>query len=202
MTIDQSLFEQLSIDVLGLKPPKPEEIARARELLADAPRSGPPIDVAFYFAKLTAKNVDGHAYNAEWPDRANPIIVSFFEATNYGSPEGDQTKWCAAFMNWCLQRVSRASTRSASSGSFRCFGAAADDSPQVGDIAVFKNSGQDVPCRGSGHVGFFVERKGNYVEVLGGNQGNSIRISSYPTDEVSSRGSPWLVSIRKVPSGL
>jgi uncharacterized protein (TIGR02594 family) len=193
---DLAILSQLGFDLFGVKAPRPEEVEKARQILAGAPSAGDPWKVAAYFADLTELNEDGEAYNSEWSVRANPVIVSFFKATNYGSPDGDQTKWCAAFMNWCLQRVGRKSTRSASSGSFRCFG---DDAtaPREGDIAVFKNLGQNAPCSGSGHVAFFLRRNEGRVEVIGGNQGNKIRVSTYSAQEKD--GYPLLVSIRRTP---
>jgi uncharacterized protein (TIGR02594 family) len=196
---ERHFLTHLGFDVFGLKPARPEEVMRAAELLAAAPQASSGVDVARYFAELTEKNSDGELYNAEWTARANPLIVSFFKATNYGSPSGDQTPWCAAFVNWCLQRASRTSTHSASSGSFRCFGEAAGD-PEPGDIAVFKNPGQDAKCSGSGHVAFWLSAAGDSVQVLGGNQRDSIRVSRMAA--VQDAGSPWLVTVRKAPPSL
>jgi uncharacterized protein (TIGR02594 family) len=104
-----------------------------------------------------------------WPERWNPVIVNFFQATRT-IPQGDVTSWCAAFLNWCFQQVNRVpATESASSGSFRTFGRQVL-SPTQGDIIVFQNTNLVEASAGHGHVGFFVKDYGEEVEVLGGNQ--------------------------------
>ncbi|MFS8123284.1 hypothetical protein QD336_12765 [Rhizobium sp. BR 250] len=118
----------------GTEAPYMAEIALARKILALSPTNCRPIDVANYF--LSVKNgemddvfgSDTSSYCDEWPVRANPIIVSFFDATLLRKPEGDQTAWCAAFINWCIERSRQGktpqgkllpSTQSAASASFR-----------------------------------------------------------------------------------
>lgn len=137
------------------------------------------------FSAVDSVNDDGEPYNAEWSTRANPLIVAFFlQATDFDPDDirGDQTPWCAAFVNWCLMRSGKRGTRSASSGSFRCVGNETPE-PTTGDIAVFKNVGEDEACRGSGHVAFHVRNAGADIYVLGGNQSNRIKVSKYAIDE-------------------
>src|SRR5437763_10958974 len=69
-------------------------------------------------------NPSSGKYQEAWPQPdpshptyANPVIVAFFLATNL-KPAGDTTAWCAAFVNWCLQRAGLPTTKSASSQSF------------------------------------------------------------------------------------
>ena len=114
-------------------------------------------------------------YAEEWPVRANPLIVRFFDATQIRVPEGDQTAWCAAFINWVLQArltgtdIRYPPTLSAGSQSFRTWGEQTDN-PVEGDIVVFKNTAPGEEWRG--HVGFFVafNEDRTKVLVLGGNQ--------------------------------
>jgi uncharacterized protein (TIGR02594 family) len=185
-------------EVFGTAPPKPAELERAEKILAGAPTSD-PLTVARYFENLSDVNEDRDHYNKEWPVRSNPLIVSFFlQATDYNSPATDQTPWCAAFMNWCLQRACKPNTNSASSGSFRCFAQPAPNPPAVGDIAVFKKRGEDAKCRGRGHVAFWLRAEADWVEVLGGNQSHQIKVSKYPAREAVAVGdTPWLVTVRR-----
>lgn len=157
--------------VLGRSPALNKERQTARAVLAKAPKGPVPLSVATYF--LAVGNGDYGAnwkpYVMGWPERWNPVIVSFFQAT-HTTPEGDETSWCAAFMNWCYQQVSnRPATGSASSGSFRTFGTETR-SPQKGDIVVFESTNNLESAAGHGHVGFFVQDFGDEIEVLGGNQ--------------------------------
>ena len=48
--------------------------------------------------------------------------------------------------------------------------------PQLGDVVIFWR--EDKKSR-KGHVGFFINRIGDEIFVLGGNQDNQVNISSY-----------------------
>lgn len=185
-----------SVHIFGTKPPLPEEIATAGRLLDSVPDHLTPLQVARHLAALTERNKDGEPYIAEWAVRSNPMITHFFAATDYDNGKlNDQVPWCAAFMNWCLWRANYKRSNSASSGSFRCFGKPADP-PREGDIAVFKDRGQDAPCAGHGHVAFWLSQSATEVHTLGGNQGNAIKTSSYPACEAWNH-SHWLVGVRQ-----
>ncbi|PYE21576.1 hypothetical protein C8J32_12010 [Rhizobium sp. PP-CC-3A-592] len=170
---------------VGTAKPSKSEIDDAYDVLYGSPYDGAePIDIALYFVAVGAGAFGDsfRQYAREWPVRANPMIFHFFSSTQT-QPAGDQTAWCAAFMNWCLLRskssvkemigkspgsfskdgvafpsenLKRYSTNSASSGSFRCWNEISV--PERGNIAVFKDSGTDTmtsSCRGTGHVAFF-----------------------------------------------
>ena len=180
----------------GTSPPLAEEISMARIIMDEAPSKVSPLEIARYFLRLRVRNADGEPYIAEWAKRSNPLIVGFFSATTYGDAT-DQTKWCAAFVNWCLRRAGREFTKSASSGSFRCFGQHSE-APVAGDIAVFKNAGENKECSGSGHVGFWIRQDEKHVTVLGGNQGGT-RISEKAYATSSAHGNPSLMTVRTIP---
>ena len=164
----------------GTASPYPREITKSRQIVAKCPFKSRPLEVALFFDGLRqgshneALGPDTHLYAEEWPVRANPLIVQFFDATTLRTPSGDQTAWCAAFVNWCLLRARFGRndagdllrhTASAASETFRNWGAATSD-PKPGDIVVFRHK-RDA---GRGHVGFFVSRAEDSVLVLGGNQ--------------------------------
>jgi uncharacterized protein (TIGR02594 family) len=156
---------------LGTKHPLTPEEKIATAVLSRSPEGPSPVDVARYFLSVGEGKFqdDWRPYTSGWPERWNPVIVEFFRATNT-LPNGDITPWCAAFVNWCFLRSQKApATHSASSGSFRCFGAATED-PRPGDVVVFRKIGSTEKCQGRGHVGFFIADYGDEVEVLGGNQ--------------------------------
>jgi uncharacterized protein (TIGR02594 family) len=164
----------------GVEAPYLSEIKKAKDILAACPSKQNPLQIAQYFGDLRQGVFDdihgpnGHLYALEWPVRANPVIVSFFDATTFRKPNGDQTAWCAAFVNWCIMQARKgrddianllAHTASAASETFRRWGTATND-PRPGDIVVFQHK----RTAWQGHVGFFVSRNGNYIYVLGGNQ--------------------------------
>lgn len=163
--------------IRGNLPPSNEEEAIARQILQGAPRSS-PLAIMRYFAGITRVNKDGEAYNAGWANRWNPVIVEFYSAT-LDTHSGDTTAWCAAFLNWCLDRAGyKGSTKTTVSGSFRN-APGLTTSPQQGDIIVFKRTG----C--TGHVGLVERRSGTQFMVIGGNQTNvkghsSINVKKLP----------------------
>jgi len=106
----------------------------------------------------------------------NPRIVEYFKSTSYWATD-DETPWCAAFVNWCLQQGGVARTRSAAALSFIDWGVRTEN-PTKGDLAVFDYG------RGRGHVGFYVGTKGAKIGVLGGNQGDTVSIKWYPRASV------------------
>jgi uncharacterized protein (TIGR02594 family) len=157
------------------------EVERAGAIISRAPSYAraptTPFLVANYFFMLN-EGQEGDAgdalYAREWPERANPIILTFFDATSLRTPNGDITPWCAAMVCYCLERARQgnpsaasmlASPRSAASKSFRTWGTSTD-TPLVGDLVVFERA--DDPDRG--HVGFFLTQTDQSVFVLGGNQ--------------------------------
>ena len=79
-----------------------------------------------------------------------------------------------------------ATTRSAASGSFRCW--TETTTPQVGDLVVFREPGSTQRCSGKGHVAFYAgEADRGYIRILGGNQlmrgtSGAVTVSRYPRD--------------------
>lgn len=155
---------------MGVRHPSHNEQDRAAAILDAAPVST-PLAIMEYFEGLRATNRDGEFYNAGWKTRWNPVIVAFFRETAT-KPSGDTTSWCAAFLNWCLHRAGdQGGTGSASSGSFRTV-AGRTHHPQPGDVVVFGDIDPVGYRQGRGHVGLFLERRGDRILVLGGNQKN------------------------------
>ena len=194
MEMTSTELSELGAQIFGTAPPTSKEIETARKILASVSDGLSPLGVAEYLMNIPERNEDGEKYTQEWKQRSNPLICLFFSATNYPTDGlNDQVPWCAAFVNWCLKRTGADRTSSASSGSFRCYGNEAVP-PRKGDIAVFKNPGQDKPCEGAGHVGFWLSQSQTHVEVLGGNQGNEIKVSQYSLVK-----SPIFISARRIP---
>lgn len=111
-------------------------------------------------------------------DEHNPQIIKYLKSTtlheDYASQ--DETPWCSAFVNWCIEEAGYAGTDSAWARHWLNWGYECE--PIKGCIVVLS--------RGSGgHVGFLAESlkikmyPGN-IQVLGGNQNNAVNISNYP----------------------
>lgn len=173
--------------VRGPENPFKGEVVRGAELLQDLPSNGTPYDVAFRFHQWrkglvgsTDEQIDEFKhFSCEWPERGNPLIMGFFDATGLRTPVGDTTYWCSAFVSWCIRRSlpNQGSGLSdndkekiwryregAASASYRNWGETVT-SPRVGDLAVFRL--KDF----RGHIGFVHRVEGDTILVLGGNQG-------------------------------
>lgn len=105
----------------------------------------------------------------------NPRIVEYLQSTTLGRPanENDETAWCSAFANWCLEDVGMEGTNSAWARDWLNWGRRIT-TPVPGCITVFSRGAN------YGHVGFFIEKKNGYIYVLGGNQSDSVCIDAYP----------------------
>jgi uncharacterized protein (TIGR02594 family) len=107
--------------------------------------------------------------------RHNPRVLEYHQATKLKAVT-DEVAWCAAFVCWCLEQEGVRSTKSAAAASFKDWGRASLLNP--GAVIVFGK--HDPDAKGSGHVGFCnAFAKDGWVEVLSGNQGNSVTLKKY-----------------------
>jgi uncharacterized protein (TIGR02594 family) len=156
----------------GSHPASREEIAKADAIVANTPTGPRPVDIAQSFVTRFYAT-DPHAIS-EWPkaESWNPLIAHFFEATSLHTKQ-DTVAWCAAFLNWCLERAGRPSTKDSGSQSFATTELfSVTNSPVEGDIAVFTcyKSGTS-SSYGIGHVTFFMRGiDDSHFHALGGNQ--------------------------------
>ncbi len=97
----------------------------------------------------------------------NPQILEYLRTTtlNKRAVAEDETSWCSAFVNWCVDKAGYERTKSALARSWLNWGQGIE-TPRRGCIVVFKRE------KIFGHVGFFLEETETHVKVLGGNQTN------------------------------
>lgn len=107
-------------------------------------------------------------------DEDNPRIVEYLQTTTLPGVLAmqDETAWCSAFVNWCVQESGLEGTKSAAARSWMTWGKPVA-APRQGCITVFSRDG-------GGHVAFFIQEVGGLLYVLGGNQGNRVCIAGYP----------------------
>ncbi len=106
----------------------------------------------------------------------NQRIVAYHQATTLAASD-DETPWCAAFVNWCLEVTGQRGTRSATARSFLKWGDEIElTDAKPGDVAVFSRGNS--PWQG--HVAFFLQQSNGRLEVLGGNQGDAVTVATYP----------------------
>lgn len=109
----------------------------------------------------------------------NKTIIQYAKEAGHNWVNDDETPWCSIFIDWGAMKAGVERTKSASARSWLKVGEVITE-PILGDIVIFK--------RGSfswqGHVGVFINYDDNYINVLGGNQSNQVKISKYNAKKV------------------
>lgn len=105
----------------------------------------------------------------------NPRILEYHSTTTLKATD-DETYWCSSFVNWCITQAGFKGTNSAASLSWKEWGLPINE-PRYGTVVVLKRTG-------GGHVGFAVGQNIRKIFLLGGNQGNEVKISAYPKEKV------------------
>jgi uncharacterized protein (TIGR02594 family) len=98
----------------------------------------------------------------------NPRVLEYLRSTtnlSRSATSKDETPWCSAFVNWCLEQTGYERTRNALARSWLSWGQAIQ-TPRRGCIVVFQRE------KTFGHVGFYLEENETQIKVLGGNQQN------------------------------
>lgn len=174
-------FEQLTFppfdaldqpELFGYSPATAAQREKAQRIIEATPKGPTPFAIAKSFIDRFA-NADPDAIS-QWPAPKtwNPLVKEFFSATSL-RVNNDMVDWCAAFVNWCIERNSIKGTNSARSQSFVEANVYKKiDQPAQGNLVVFtcydKQSGNKL---GIGHVAFFETALGNnQIRVIGGNQ--------------------------------
>jgi uncharacterized protein (TIGR02594 family) len=116
-------------------------------------------------------------------------VLEFFAEAGHPEIHNDETAWCDAFVNAMLRRAGYAGTGSLAARSFLTWGETLK-TPKPGCIAVFKRGNS----AWEGHVAFFLRDLGDHIEVLGGNQGNSVSVARQPKSSLLGYRWPVVVS--------
>src|SRR5690606_17107807 len=103
-----------------------------------------------------------------------------------GLPDSsDEVPWCSSFMNAIAFLLDIPRSGSAAARSWLEVGEEVDlDAAKPGfDVVILKRGGGNQPgpevIHAPGHVGLYSQHDNFFVDVLGGNQGNKVSISSY-----------------------
>jgi uncharacterized protein (TIGR02594 family) len=113
--------------------------------------------------------------------RSDPRIREYFASTSLG-PQPSSVAWCSAFVNFCVKSGGLTGTNSALARSWLNWGQNSE-SLVPGCIVVLSRGSPAL-----GHVGFYVGDEGqDSIRLLGGNQSNSVKISSYPRANILGR---------------
>ena len=136
------------------------------------PVEAEPPDTAIPAWLKTAENELGIK---EAPGNAdNPRILEYAAATGLGARD-DAVAWCSSFVNWCMKQNDIPRTNSAAARSWLSWGVPLDE-PRNGCVVVLKRGSNPA----QGHVGFYVGDGASSIRVLGGNQSDQVKVSTYP----------------------
>lgn len=108
---------------------------------------------------------------AEWNPGDNPRIIEYLASV--GVRGGDETSWCAAFVNWCMMRSGFRGHGTGLAGRWISYGRGIV--PAYGCVVVL----QPLSAGASGHVGFLHAMDQTNVWLLSGNSANRVRLSAY-----------------------
>jgi uncharacterized protein (TIGR02594 family) len=119
----------------------------------------------------------------------NPMILAMLKLDN-DWPQDDEVPWCSAFMNYVawLLRLPRSKDLRARSWLTVGRGVHLDEAEPGYDIVILKRGSGEQPgpevLDAPGHVGLYAGRTDNLIEVLGGNQSDTVKISRYPVSRL------------------
>jgi uncharacterized protein (TIGR02594 family) len=114
----------------------------------------------------------------------NPQIMAMLNL-DMSWPENDEVPWCSAFANYVCWLARLPRSKDLRARSWLTVGKGVPlDAAEPGDIIVLQRGSGEQPgpeiIDAPGHVGFYAGRFGEFIEVLGGNQSDTVKISRYP----------------------
>jgi uncharacterized protein (TIGR02594 family) len=112
-------------------------------------------------------------------EKDNTVIVKYAKDIGMDWVKHDETAWCAIFVNWCFLKSGFDFKWKANARSWLLQGQMTD-TPALGDVVIFKRGNS----AWQGHVGFYINETHGYINVLGGNQSNQVKISMYLKSKV------------------
>ena len=119
----------------------------------------------------------------------NPQLMAML-SLDMAWPEHDEVPWCSAFANYVCWLLRLPRSKSLMARSWLSIGRPITiNEAQAGFDVVILKRGQD-PQPGPevtdapGHVAFFAGQSGGFVELLGGNQSDAVKVSRYPVSRV------------------
>ena len=119
----------------------------------------------------------------------NPQLMAMLSLDNKW-PEHDEVPWCSAFTNYVCWLLRLPRSKSLMARSWLNVGRSITiNEAQVGfDVVILKRGKEPQPgseeTNAPGHVGFFAGHQGQYVQLLGGNQSDAVKVSRYTIDRI------------------
>jgi uncharacterized protein (TIGR02594 family) len=118
------------------------------------------------------KEVDG--------PESNPEIIAMFKELGYDVADDSTTAWCSAAMNYYAKKCGYEYSGKLDARSWLKMPIVVLK-PTIGDVVILWRG---TPDGWQGHVGLFIAWDATLIYILGGNEGNMIRISAYPREQL------------------
>lgn len=123
----------------------------------------------------------------------NQRIIEYHDATTLHAKE-DEIPWCSSFVNWCMEKAGITPTGSAAARSWLNWGKKLD-TPFPGCVCVIrqKQSGHDQATGSASgyHVAFWLGEENGRVKLLGGNQSDQVKVSTFGLGAYDVCGYRW-----------
>lgn len=124
------------------------------------------------------------------PGNHDKRIIEYHSTTKLKATS-DETPWCSSFVNWVMTQAGYKGTDNALAKSWLNWGTGTEY-PKKGAITVIKkkSKGQDQATGSSTgyHVGFFVTVDDKGIKLLGGNQGDRVKYSTFALQSYNVEG--------------
>ena len=121
------------------------------------------------------------------PD-SDPIVLGMLQSVK-AHVSSDEVPWCSAFIHACCRPLGLPVTNSLRARSWLMLGTPIDlaEAEPGFDLVILRRGGSTLDptvINAKGHVGWFVTREGDSITLLGGNQSDSVRYSTYAIADV------------------
>ena len=124
----------------------------------------------------------------------NPMILAMLRLAPDGDydswPEHDEVPWCSAYVNFICHILRLPRSKSLRARSWLGVGhrIALEDARVGCDVIILSRGegvqpGPDVEDA-PGHVGFYAGHDDTYIQILGGNQGDTVSVKSFRKDRL------------------
>lgn len=135
------------------------------------------IEACLKIHSIAAKELGTHEVVGEG---TNGRIILYNTHTDLKSTD-DSVPWCSSFANFVVDAAGLTGTHSAAARSWLDWGKAIEQ-PVLGCIVIFRRGNDPA----SGHVAFcdHPDISNGIIRVLGGNQGDHVKVSRFPAKDV------------------
>jgi uncharacterized protein (TIGR02594 family) len=118
----------------------------------------------------------------------NPAILAMLRL-DAKWPSNDEVPWCSAFVNYICWLARLPRSKDLRARSWLNIGRGIPlEAADAGDVIIIKRGKGAQPgpevTDAPGHVGFYAGRFDQFVEILGGNQSDTVKVSRYSRDRI------------------